>query len=442
MRRIGPGLAALAMLCAVVVCLARAPAAPARADDPPSPAPRAKVRPADGGWPEFLGPHRNGIAADKGLNWDWDKAPPRVLWKVPLGNGFSSLIVVGDRLYTMSQRGQRDVVVCLDAKTGKEIWACDAAANYVDRQKQGPGPRATPTFHEGKLYCQMARGELLCIRADDGKELWRKDIFKDTGAKSCEGEYFYWGVSFSPLVVDAAVIVQPGGTSGNSVVAFHKDSGKLLWKTGNDPINYGSPILINVAGQRQVVCPTGQSVLGLDPLKGTVFWRYPFGNQFNATGANPVWADGILFVSAAYGGGCAALELRRQDQAWQARPQWKSRKSLQALFATTIAHDGFLYGCHGDLGVNLLRCLDLKTGHIKWDQRLPGRSTLLGVDGHLLMLDERGTLHLVEMNPQRYVHKSSLPALLAYKAWAVPALAAGRLYLRDQHHVVCLDLRR
>jgi outer membrane protein assembly factor BamB len=393
-------------------------------------------------WPEFLGPRRDGTSTETGLNWDWNKKRPRTLWKIPLGNAFSSLSVVGDRLYTMSQRGQRDVIVCLDAKTGKELWTTDAARSYLDRQRHGAGPRATPTYHQGKLYCQMALGELLCLQADGGKEIWRKDIFKDTGAASLEGEWYYWGVSFSPLVVGDLVIVQPGGRDGNSVVAFNKDTGNLVWKVGSDPINYASPIFITVAGQQQVVCPTGQSILGLEPATGKVMWRYPFGNQFNATGSNPVWTANLLFISSAYGGGCAALDIVPRETGWEARPKWKSKKNLQSLFATSIVHDGHIYGCHGDIGAILLRCLELKTGKVKWEERLGGRCTLLGVEGNLLVLDERGTVFLVKMDPRRFVLRGTLPDLLAPKAWAAPVLAGGRLYLRDQRHVVCLDVRK
>jgi outer membrane protein assembly factor BamB len=392
-------------------------------------------------WPEFLGPQGDGVCREKGLNLNWEQYKPKVLWKVPLGPAFSSISVVGDRLYTMVQRGKRDCVVCLDAKSGKEIWACDAVPAYVDRQRQGPGPRATPTYHQGKLYCQMARGELLCLDAAKGVKLWEKDIFKETGATNPTGGWYYWGVSFSPLVVNDLVIVQPGGLKGNSVAAFHKDTGKLVWTAGSDPINYASPILRTIAGQRQVICPTGQSVLGIDPAKGKVLWRYVLGNAFNATGSNPVWADDTLFISAAYGGGCAALKIHRHGDKWDVQPRWKSRKGLQSLFATSIVHNGYLYGCHGDIQAIFLRCLDLKSGEQKWEKRMPGRVTLLGVGDKLLVLEERGSLHVVEMTPERYAVKASLPDLLHYKAWAAPALADGRLYLRDQQDILCLDLR-
>jgi outer membrane protein assembly factor BamB len=393
-------------------------------------------------WPEFLGPERNGISRETGLNLNWEATPPKVLWKVPLGSGYGSFAVVGDRLFTMARRGQRDFVLCLDAGSGKEVWAHDAAPTYVDKQKQGSGPRATPTYHRGKLYCLLPMGELICLSAADGRKLWEQDTFKDVGARNPAGGFFYWGESVSPLVAGDLVIVQPGGRKDNSVAAFHKDTGELVWTAGDDGPGYGSPILITVAGRQQVVCPTGMSLLGLDPVKGGVLWRVPFGNKFNANCANPVWAEDTLFMSAAYGVGSIALEIVPKEGGWEARERWRSRKNLQTLFCTSIIQDGHIYGCSGDLSAIFLRCLDLKTGDILWEERLPGRSTLLGVEGHLLILDERGSLQLVEMNPKEFRPKGTMAELLTYKAWAAPALAGGKLYLRDEHSAVCLDLRR
>jgi outer membrane protein assembly factor BamB len=393
-------------------------------------------------WPQFLGPERNGIGPDEGLNLAWQKTPPKVLWKVPLGDGFSSLAIVGNRVFTMCKRDQRDIVVCLDTANGQEIWKRDVAPSYIDKQKQGAGPRSTPTYHDGKLYCLMAMGELVCVAAADGKRLWTADQFKDTGAPNPAGDYYYWGVSLSPLVEGDLVIVQPGGNKKNSVAAFHKDTGKLVWTAGDDKPGYASPIAATIAGQRQLIVPTGNSVLGLEPAKGTILWRYTFGNQFNATCATPVWVDGLLFVSAAYGAGSAVLEITGQGDKWTVKEKWKNKKSLQALFATTMIVDGNIYGCHGDLGAFMLKCLDLKTGEVKWQQRISNRQSLLAVDGHLLTWSETGTLDLLEMQPKEFVAKGHLPDLLAYKAWAAPALADGRLYLRDQRHALCLDLRR
>lgn len=397
-----------------------------------------------GDWPHYLGPQRNAIVAEKGLNTDWQGKPPATLWKVPLGNGFSSIIVVGDRLYTQTQRGARDGVVCLDAKDGKEIWFFDAVPTYIDKQKHGYGPRATPAFYDGKLYCLFAMGELFCLTAD-GKQLWQADLFKDTGAKNRVGETYYWGVSSSPFVEGDLVIVQPGGDKNNSVAAYHKATGKLVWTTGDDPICYATPIAITVAGQRQLIVPTGQSILGIEPTKGKVLWRYSFGNEFNATCASPVWADGLLFVSAAYRAGSAALEIvppSTENNQWSVREKWKNVKALQNLMATSVILDGRIYAFHGDLSAFALRCLDLKTGQTLWDERMQGRYSLLAMDGHLLCLSERGNLLLVKAQEKSYELKGELANVLTYKAWAAPAFSNGKLFLRDQKQILCIDLSK
>src|SRR5262249_20113641 len=157
---------------------------------------------------------------------------------------FSSVAVAEDRLYTQCKRGNRDGVVCLDAGTGKELWFHDAAPSYLDKQGQGPGPRSTPTLHQGKLFCLFPMGDLLCLNAADGKEQWKIDIFQATGAKNPAGAFYYWGMSGSPLVEGDNVIVQPGGTKNNSLAAFATATGKLAWAAGDDPPGYTSPIAI------------------------------------------------------------------------------------------------------------------------------------------------------------------------------------------------------
>jgi outer membrane protein assembly factor BamB len=283
-------------------------------------------------------------------------------------------------------------------------------------------------------------GELVCLTAADGKKVWETNILQASGARNRAGEIFYWGLSASPLVEGDLVITQPGGDKDNSVVAFHKDTGKLVWGVGKDPSAYGSPIVIDAAGRRQIVCPTGRSLLGIDP-RGELLWRYEFGNRFDATCATPVYADGLLFVSAAYGAGCACLEVVADGAGVAVKEKWRN-KDLQCLMATAIVQDGCVWGCHGDLGTMLLRCLDLKTGKVKWEKRLPDRWSLAAAEGRLIAVSESGSVRLLEASPDKYVLRGELKDLLAYKTWAMPALASRRLYLRDEKHLVCVDLAK
>jgi len=394
----------------------------------------------DAFWPQFLGPRRNGVSDEKGLNLDWKTKPPQTIWKVAVGSGYSSLAIQGDRLVTATKRGNRDIAICLAAADGKELWTYDAAPTFTDRQGNGKGPRATPTIVDDRVYCLFAAGELVCLKLADGALVWKTNILEAAGATP-RGDQFYWGLSLSPLVEGDLVIVQPGGAKDTSVVAFHRDTGKKVWGAGADPSGYGSPIVIEAAGRRQVVCPTGQSILGIDPKTGELLWRYPFGNRFDATCATPVWTGKVLFVSAAYGAGCAVLEIVPEGDKVAVREKWKS-KDLQTLMATAVVMGDHIYGFHGDLTAYGFRCLDLNTGERKWVERYPSRVAFLAAEGHLLAMSERGTLQLIEATPEKMTVKGEMLGLMSYKAWAMPALANKRLYLRDEKHVLCLDLAK
>jgi outer membrane protein assembly factor BamB len=283
---------------------------------------------------------------------------------------------------------------------------------------------------------------LFCLDAAAGKEVWKTDILKATGAPDRSAEARYWGLTSSPLVEGDAVIVLPGGTKNNAVAAFHKDTGKLVWGAGDASLGYSSPVAVTLAGRRQVVAAAGKAVLGIDPAGGAVLWQHPFGNLvFDCTCATPLCVDNRVFVSAAYGVGCALLEVTADGDKLAVGEKWKNR-DLQNHFATSILLDGHLYGCHGDLGACTLRCVELETGKVKWSEREPGKCSLVAAGGRLICLSETGAVRVVEANPEKYVVRGELTDLLTFKSWPAPVIADGRLYLRDEKHLICLDLRR
>ncbi|MCA9007210.1 MAG: PQQ-like beta-propeller repeat protein, partial [Planctomycetaceae bacterium] len=400
----------------------------------------SRLKSEAGPWTSFLGNHRNGNSDETGLNLDWNARKPAVLWRVPLGGGYSSLVIAEGRLWTMATHLANDFVVCFDARSGKKLWSTLAAPTYIDHQKQASGPRSTPTYHEGKLYCLLPAGDLLCLNAISGEILWKVNIFEISGAPRQEEQtLYYWGMSASPLIEGDLVILQPGGDNNNSVIAVNKDTGKLVWGAGNDPPGYGSPIVIDTLDQRQIIVPTGSSVLSLNPEKGSLLWRIVWGNKYNCNCATPVWNDESLFISSAYGTGCMRFALFRQNEEIRPISQWKSL-SLQNQFATSIIKDGYIYGPHGDLAAVSYRCLDMQRGKIQWQTRRVGKCTQIAAEGHLICLTEQGTLILIEADPTEYREKGKLTGLLNFKAWAHPALADQRLYLRDEKRLICLDL--
>ncbi|MFO0808908.1 MAG: PQQ-binding-like beta-propeller repeat protein [Gemmataceae bacterium] len=395
-------------------------------------------------WPQFLGPSRDGVSIEVGLNLDWQAHPPKVLWKVPLGRGFSSVAAVGGRLYTMAERDTRSVAVAFDAATGRELWVRDLAAGYVDLEVNAVGPRATPTVVDGHLYCLLPRGELFNLRADDGTVVWQVNALAAVGGSDLhKAEAYFWGLAGSPLVEAGRVIVQPGHRDGGSVAAFDAATGKLAWKAGDDPPGYCPPIVATLAGRRMLVCGTGVSFLGLDPATGAVLWRHPFGSKINCNCAIPLVVDGKLFVSSAYRVGCALIEVLPAGDGFTTREVWKNRE-MQNHYATSMVHRGYAYGSHGDKQERLasFRCIEVATGKLQWEEPKLRKCSPILAAGHLIVLGERGTLWLVEANPSRYVEKGELPGVLAHKAWAPPALSDGRLYLRDETHLACVDLRK
>lgn len=395
-----------------------------------------------GDWPGFLGPGRNGRSPETGLNFDWNTTPPKILWKRPLGAGFSSIAVAGDRLFTQAEKVGRQYVVCLDAASGKTVWQRHVAPGYADKQRMGSGPRSTPTIENGRVYCLFPRGELLCMTAEAGETIWKTNIFTATGCEDpTERLKYYWGMSASPLVEGDLVIVQPGGQRDNSVAAFDKKTGKLVWSAGSDAPGYGSPITVDAAGRRQVIGCTGVSILSLDPATGNILWRQPWGDKFHCNCATPVWTDRGLLVSTAYGNGTALLAITGSDGQPSVSEVWQTR-DLQNHFGTSMIVDGYVFGCHGDLGTITFRCIELATGKKMWTSRAPGRCGMIVAEGHIIALGQRGSLYLIQPSPERYIEKGKLEGVLDYKAWTPPSLSGGRVFLRDQKSVVCVDLRK
>lgn len=402
---------------------------------------RASPTTEQGRWTSFLGNQRNGISDETGLNVNWNEHKPSVLWREPLGGGYSSIVIADGKLWTMATHLNHDYIICLDALSGKKLWSTRGAPTYLDNQRQARGPRSTPTWHAGKLYCLLPAGDLLCLTADTGRILWKVNIFDISGAPRQEQKtIYYWGMSASPLIEGDLVILQPGGSANNSVIAVHKDTGKLVWSAGTDPPGYASPIVIEAENQRQIIVPTGQSILSLNPKEGSLLWRVVWGNKYNCNCATPVWNEDSLFISSAYGTGSMRFALTLQNEELRPISRWKNL-SMQNQFATSIIKDGYIFGPHGDLATVTYRCLDMQRGEVQWKSRRVGKCTQIAAQGHLICLTEQGTLVLIEANPTEYREKGELTGLLEFKAWAHPALANHRLYLRDEKRILCLDLK-
>jgi outer membrane protein assembly factor BamB len=399
----------------------------------------------DAGWPQWRGPTRDGRAPAGPFRTDWEKNPPTRIWSAECGGGFSSLAVVGGRVYTQDRRDGNERVFCLDAATGHQLWEHVYAADYSAMTKgYTTGPRATPTVEGNRVYAVGAAGKCVCLEAPPAggppKLLWEHDLLDEFRATSPD-----WGVACSPLIEGELVIVQPGGRDG-SVAAFDKTSGQLRWKAGSNPGGYSSPVAATVGGVRVVYALTGDALLCVRAADGELLDRYRWTTQHNGNIATPVVVDDYVFISSAYQKGCALLRaVPDGDQVKLEEVYARNNRVLRTHHATAAYKDGFLYGFDGDTRA-VFRCVDFRRGVEKSDWSPVGmehdKGTLFLADRHLIILTEGGDLALVEATPEEFRLVAKVHSGLGKsQTWALPVLVDGRLYLRDGEKVLCLDVR-
>jgi outer membrane protein assembly factor BamB len=388
-----------------------------------------------GDWPQWLGPRRDGTSTENVSPW---KEPPKVLWRQPVGEGHSSPVVAGDRVFLHTRVKDKDVeqVSAFDAATGKPLWQVE----YLRAPFSsifGNGPRATPAVVEGKVYTFGVTGVLSCFEAATSRQIWQVDTLKKL---DCPNLLF--GTSCSPLVDGNRVLMNIG--KGASIVAFDKDKGEVLWKNLEDPASYSSPILVDQGPQRQVIFFTQQGLVSLNPADGTVFWKFPLVDLLSESSSTPVRA-GELLVASSITYGSQALRLETKDGKPGVDKVWKN--DLTCYFATPVpVGKDHLYVVTGTKPPALkvqadLHCVETKTGKSLWQKPKVGSyhaSLVRTGNNKVLMLEDTGNLVLIDPDPKEY--KELCRAKVCGKTWAHVALANGRLYVRDDHELICLHL--
>lgn len=387
-------------------------------------------------WPQILGPQRNGEAVGEKLADSWPADGPRTLWQRSVGRGYAGLAVVGQIAILFHRVGDDERVEALDVGSGKERWHFSIPTSYVSGISPDDGPRCVPLIHGEKVIVFGVQGTLACLRLADGKKEWSHDTHAEFRAS--EG---YFGAGSSPIVEGEKVIVNVGGAkAGAGVVAFDLASGKVVWKVGHDDASYSSPVAATVGKTRHLIVETRLTTYSLDPENGNIRFQLPFGERGpTVNGANPTLLGDCLFLTASYGVG--AVYARMHDASVETL--WASDDLISTQYATCVADGGLLYGIHGrdDVGRASLRLIDPAKQKLVWEKPDFGYATLLKADGKLLAQKTDGTLVLVRCDPSRYVELASA-AVFTAKTFALPALSAGRLYLRDDHTLKCLDVKR
>ncbi len=394
-------------------------------------------------WPQWRGPQRDGISSETGLLQSWSADGPAVQWRTRLGNGFSGISIANGRVFTMFAQGDDEFAICLDAETGAERWRHRTGPYYKETQG-GDGPRSTPTVEGEIVYVLGATGKLFALAAASGAPIWEKDLVAEF-----DSEVPKWGFSTSPLIEGDLLLVEAGGRDGNFVVdmvidrktavtavALDKATGATAWTALNEKMSYSSPIAFTAAGARQLAYFTAYSLTGLAPEDGRVYWRYPYKTRYDVSAATPIFIPpNRLFISTGDDNGGAVLQIKSDSDSLAIEPVWQNKK-MKNHFGTSVLYEDHLYGFDNAI----LKCLDAHTGQEKWKTRGYGKGTLIVADSQLIVLGEEGQLGLVEATPAGFREKSKAQVLNG-RCWTMPSLADGRLYVRDESEIVCLNVQ-
>jgi len=391
-------------------------------------------------WPQWRGPNRDGISKETGLLKEWPANGPRLVWKAAgLGGGYSTVAVVGERIYTTGDRPDANYLVALNRADGKILWSAKLGGKAGAPGWGGfAGPRATPTVDGDLVFAVDQWGEMACFNAGDGKELWRKNFTTDFGGARPE-----WGFSESPLVDGDRVMVTPGGPKG-AIVALDKKTGAMIWQSREftDAAHYSSLILVNWGGVRQVIQLTADSVAGVAVADGKLLWRAVRKGR-TAVIPTPIFDSGLVYVTSGYGVGCNLFKVTEAGGKFSVEQLYEN-KVMQNHHGGAIKIGDYVYGHSDGRGWT---CQDFKTGEVKWQEKSKlGKGSLVFADGrfYLRQEDKQGTVALIEASPEGYkeLGRFDQPDRSSKNSWPHPVVAGGRLYLRDQDILLCYDVKQ
>ena len=381
-------------------------------------------------FPGFLGPQRDATVRGVELASNWDQQPPKLLWRHPVGLGWSSFAVVGGAAINLEQRGASECIVCYRVSTGEEIWCHSEPVRFED--EHGDGPRSTPTIHEGRVLAMGANGTLTCLELETGSLLWKRETLANP-----EKQNLLWGMSGSPLVYDGQVFVTPGAGEGASAISYALATGNEVWRSGDDRAGYSSPIEVTICGERQLLSFNGAGLRSY-AIDGTELWLHPWltqGESQRVNVAQPVvLPNNRVLISSGYDNGTALLEIKRTGDEYSVEVVWLS-KQLKSKMSNFIVHDKFIYG----LDNGILTCVDLVDGQRKWKRGRYGHGQMLLVGDKLLVQAESGELVLVAATPDQHQELAKFHALTS-KTWNNLALAGNIVIVRNDREAAAFEL--
>ena len=380
-------------------------------------------------WPQWLGPDRTGISTETGFIKTWPKNGPDVVWQKNLGAGFSAISVANGRVFTMFAEGDDEFVICLGEESGDEIWRFRTGRMFKELQG-GNGPRSQPTVDGDRVYVLSAEGRLYALNAANGETIWSVDLVDGLG-----GRFPRFGFSTSPLV-EGDLLFLEAATRDGTFLALRSKNGEVAWASQNDVASYSSPIVVDLAGVRQVIYFSGEAVVGLSPEDGSPYWRYPWKTSYDLNIATPIFVPpNQIFISSGYDHGAALLRIEAGSKGIGVTRVWESRR-MKNHFGTSVLVGDFLYGFDNAI----LKCIEARTGKEQWKHRGYGKGALIYADGHLLVMSDSGRLALAKATPEGFSETAGVQ-VLSGRSWTAPTLANGRVFVRDMRKIVCLDLR-
>ena len=443
-------------------------------------------------WPIFLGPHGTGVSDETGLLDEWPAAGPAVLWEQRIGKGYSSPSIRGDRLVFHHRQRNKDVIECVRPDDGSPIWKHEYDTDFSDPYCYSNGPRCSPLLTKSRCYTFGAQGRLVCLDLKSGEVVWQRDTAKEWTVPN-----HFFGAGCTPILEGGLLIVLVGGQPNSGVVALDPETGQTTWEsvgkatwdgvktdgpgnaaykwTGDEMlVSYSSPIAATIHGQRHLLCLVRQGLVSLDPKTGRVRFKYWFRSRINdsVNAARPVVVGDLVLLSAAYETGAALLKLHPDGAGFD--EVWRNKKGMSTHWSTPIHRDGCAFGFSGrHENEATLQCIDLQTGDLVWETNgyegkvdelvqdqftgqikdsktgavIPwpfyGRGSTTYADGKYFVLGERGTLALTKLSREGWkeISRTSFEKL-KYPMWASPVLSHGRLYLRSEDWLVCLDVAK
>ena len=398
-------------------------------------------------WQQYRGPAGDGVSPDK-IVLPMGGAAPKQIWKVPSEGGFSSFTVADGRAFTLSLKeadgAKQESLVAFDAKTGKELWF--APLNFAKYggggdsgtpdNKGGDGPRSTPTTDGTHVYALSSQLSLRCFDAATGKIVWTRDLLKENA-----GRNIHWENAASPLL-EGALLYMAGGGPGESIVAINPKDGAVVWKAFDEMMTHATPVATTILGQRQIIFFLQSGLLAVEPETGKELWRYAFEYK-TSTAASPVVSGDIVYCSAGYGVGAGAVRVAKEGDTWKATEIYRIRgnKPLANHWSTPVVKDGYLYGMFQfkEYGNGPVKCVDIKTGEVKWEQPGFGPGQVILTGDRVLALADNGELVAFEAKPAAYKELARFKVLDG-KCWTTPIVSNGQVFARSTKEAVCLDV--